>query len=59
MINLLHVQHRTRISDVIEQYVACQEKETRKVFTETRAVLIELEECLQREDIEKFSFNIF
>lgn len=59
MINLLHVQHRTKISDIIEQYVACQEKEARRVFTETRELLVELEECLEREDIEKFSFKIF
>lgn len=59
MISLLHVQQRTQISDVIEQYVACQENESRKVFLETNDLLVELEECLQREDIEKFSFNIF
>lgn len=59
MISLLHVQQRSQISDVIEQYVACQENESRKVFLATSDILVELEECLQGEDVKKFSFNIF
>lgn len=59
MLNLLHVQHRTRISDIIEYYVACQEKEARRIFLETRALLVELESCLQNENFETLSYNIF
>lgn len=59
MVDLLHVQHRTKISDIIEQYVECQEKEGRTFFVETRVLLVELHECLRRGKNEHFSFNMF
>lgn len=59
MVDLLHVQHRTKISDIIEQYVECQEKEGRTFFAETRELLVELQQCLRREKNENFSFNMF
>ncbi|XP_031619317.1 uncharacterized protein LOC116338306 [Contarinia nasturtii] len=58
-IDLLHVQHRTQISGIIDQYVACQEKETRRTFLKTRALLIDLKECLRHDDNDEFSFKVF
>lgn len=59
ILKMLHVQQKTAINVLIDDYVACQEKELKTMFKNTKELLIGLKKCIEIEDFVKYSFTVY
>lgn len=59
ILRMLHVQQKTAINALIDDYVACQEKKLKIMFKNTKELLIELKKCIEIKDFVKYSFTVY